>query len=253
MQKHVTFWPLRYREDTGDDPDWDALGLPPNTGVYTVAGSSSGDFTHELTDLDGNSIDEAVGTFDTDDAGTADAVVAAINARILVQGAPMAQYVHEAIQGTGGVYYVHYKVDVPRGRQTNEFLVALTADTGTLTGAPYDRWPIATGMTPGKRIGGYPPAEAFEFRVRVVDVNDNFLANAGTYTAEVIEGYRYKIPPANEEHWATTTRGSVSGTVGEVHRVSVDGAEEIGVRISSPAALPVGADRLVIDWHPVSE
>jgi hypothetical protein len=256
MRKHVTFFPMRYiPADAGavsDDADLNTLGLPPNTGVYTVGSAGAGNYVHAITDLRGNELDSATAAFDTDEAGTATAIVEAINARIAAQGSQFGQHAHEAIDGAAGVYYVHYKAELPKAR---EFLVDLTAPGGgpTLTGAPGPRWPIAAVLPYSDRPGGYGVCNSMEFKLRAIDTNGDFLPNAGTYTAEVLEGSPYSVPPDPTEKWAVQSRGSIAGNVGDVHRVDVGGSMEITVLITSAASIDADATNLVVDYHPVVE
>lgn len=245
--KNIDFWPVRYRAAAGDDPDYDALGLPPNTGIFTVGSGEAGDFVFRLTDLRGNTLVEVTTAFDTDEATTAENSADDINAAIAA--APkgiLAQHVYEAIYpGAGDDYYVHFK-------QMPEFLVEFdTPGAATVDIAPGERWPIAASLHAGERAGGYPPATEWEFKVRAVDANGDFLPNAGTYTAQVLEGHSYVIPPSKELKWCNNTRGVVAGSVGDVHRVAVNGAHEITVLLTSLAAIDGSAVMLVIDAHPV--
>lgn len=241
--KHIDFWPLRYRAASGDDPDYDALGLPPNTGIYTVAGAAAGNYVHRLTDLLGNTLLEISAAFDTDNTGTAAAIAAAINTAAALKDSLASQYIYAAT-ANAATFRVHYKY-------TQEFLVEHDVPAGSITAAPGDRWPMAVPIHAGNRPGGYPPSTTWEFKVKAVDVNGDFLPNVGTYSAQVLCGDSFKIPPDTTEKWDNSTRGTLAGSVGETHRVEVNGTGEITVLLTSLAAIHASADQLIIDAHPV--
>ena len=247
VRKHVDLYPLRYRPASGDDPDYDALGYPPNTGVYTLASGEAGDLVHRLVDLRGNTIAELTVAFNTDEATTASDVVDAMNDAVAVKDSVWSRYVHAAIYpGSGDVYYVHYKVNA------RPFRVELdTPGSMTNTATPGDRWPQAVAIYGSEDRPGDNAITVWEFKVRVVDSNGDFVANAGTYTYEILQGDIYVDPPSKEEKWSVGTRGTGTGTVGEYHRVAVANAHEISVRLSGISG--VSGSQIVIDAHPVLE
>lgn len=252
MEKHISLFPLRYRPASGNDPDYNALGIPPNTGVYTVASGEAGDFIHALLQLGGQAIGSVTVAFDSDEATTAEAMAVAIQAALTdgtANGNVLARYIHRAwYPGSGDAYYVHYKVNA------KPFTVELTAPgSATLTASPGARWPQAVGMHAGDRPQGYPAPTAWEVKVKAVDADGVFLPNAGTYTMQIVQGDPYTIPPSREVRWDVGTRGSIAGTVGQFHRVEANGAAELTVRLTSLSSISGSAAQLIIDAHPVLE
>lgn len=245
LVKHVDFYPLRYRGVSADDPDYDALGLPPNTGIYTIVGGAAGNYVHRLVDVRGRTIIEFTEAFDTDEATTAENMAANIDAAAQVQDSRASRYIHGAsYPGSGDAFYVHYRLGA-------EFLVEHDVPAGSVTQAPGDRWPQAVAINPDTRAGGYPNTTMWEFKVKAVDASGNFLPNTGTYTYQVLQGSAYQIPPSKTVLWDNSTRGTSTGNVGDTHRVEVDGADEITVLLTGLAGIHANADQLIIDAHPV--
>src|SRR5690606_27915136 len=112
-----------------DDLDYVALGLPPNSGSYTVASPENGDFAFVVTDLLGE--EKARVTWEHDAAQTAaqsaEAIAAAINTAI-ANHEPIENYIERTVYpGSGDLFYAQKK-------QRSPFLVALVAPgSATLT------------------------------------------------------------------------------------------------------------------------
>jgi len=232
-----------------DDLDYVALGLPPNSGSYTVASPENGDFAFVVTDLLGE--EKARVTWEHDAAQTAaqsaEAIAAAINAAI-ADHEPIENYVERAVYpGSGDLFYAQKK-------QRSPFLVALVAPgSATLTAFPGTRWPTTIGIPHGPMPGGGGIPTAFEFELQQLDANGEVLPSDGTdvYTVEVVSAFSFELSKSEGKKWSVESRGEVTGTFGEsVHRVEAQGVEQIGVRISGITE-HASADRIAVFAHPV--
>jgi hypothetical protein len=232
-----------------DDLDYVALGLPPNSGSYTVAAPENGTFAFVVRDLLGE--EEARVEWEHDAAQTAAQTAAAIAAAIntaIEAHEPIERFVERAVYpGSGALFYAQKK-------QRAAFLVALEAPgSATLTAFPGTRWPITIGIGNVGMPGGGGVPTALEFELQQLDSNGDVLPSDGTdvYTVEVVGATSFELSKAEGKKWAVDSRGDLSGTFGEsVHRVEVGSAEQIGVVITGVTG-HASLDRILVLAHPV--
>jgi hypothetical protein len=209
---------LRVLTGLGVDPDWPSLMLHPNTGVYTVGGTASNG-VYSFT-VGGTAIE-----FDRQDSES--------NAEIATELAALLEespYVVSAVAISTAIR-VRWKMlaETRGGRYANgqeSFGVALAAPgSGTLTGLPATRWPIATVIR---------RAEATAIELAFIQVDDNGVPipddNVATVFPQIVESWvRDGVPRTIR----SATGVSLSVRVKLI--APSNGAEIFTVRLGSPA------------------
>jgi hypothetical protein len=233
-----------------DDFDYYTLGLPPNTGRYTVGSAENGTFSIIASDEKSGLV---IGTSSYEhaaaetDAETAEALADQINADIAA-GTPntLAGIAESAYYpGSGAILYVRWNID------HKPFTVSV-ADPGSATLAQYptNRFPSAV-VVPFDRRAGLGPVARIELNVVALDSSLAPLLSAGTYAYQIVEAIKVYDVHGRFSHYTIGTRGSGTGTMRQdIHVVDCNGAHQIGVRLTTISE-PASTDRIAVYWRPV--